>query len=180
MRLSALLAAFAAAVLAAPTDPVQPMQTNQTVETTQPTTSAIPAVPTSAVASPDVILKNHCPFPVYVTSVGQGGPKAPTREILAGATWSEPQYWSGTGTALDITRYAEDIWTSAAVLVLGYTYKAGESIFYDINVHAGNPFPGATIKLSGAGGETVWNKDPQPPQTKAFFGETDLTLDLCL
>jgi len=174
MHLLTVLATFAATVLAAPTDSVLPLSTNITISFPQPTTTTTTTTPT-----PSVFVKNHCPFPVYITSVGLGGPRAPTQEISAGATWSEPQYWSGTGTALDITRYSDGLWASAPVLVLGYTYTPGTSIYYDINVHAGNPFPGGTVKLSGAGGDTWWNGEAQPPTTKSFLGETDLTLDLC-
>ncbi|KAF2678236.1 hypothetical protein K458DRAFT_423190 [Lentithecium fluviatile CBS 122367] len=166
MRLSALfttLAALAPTILALPTDPIEPANASET---------------TAKHASPDVIIRNHCPFPVFVTSVGKN--VGPTREIIAGGVWTEPEYWSGIGTAIEFTRTFDGLYTDAPVLVLGYSYTAGVSIYYDLGLHAGNPFEGYNVRLSGKGGDNIWDPKPKPPSTKAWFGETDLLLDLCL
>jgi hypothetical protein len=156
------------------------MQGNATTTATPAPAITVGTSPPAVAAPPTVIVKNHCPFSLYITSVGLTGPKAPALELASQSTWTEPEYFSGTGTAINVARGPDDVYTSKPVLVLGYTYTAGVNIYYDIGTSHGNPLPGGTIKLSGKGGETVWYGVEQPSHTLAYFGETDLTLDLCL
>lgn len=136
--------------------------------------SALPA-PT---APPTVTITNNCPFSVWITSVS--GTPGPTEEVTSGTDWLEPEYFDGIGTAVKITREADSLWTNAPVLILGYTYKAGESIYYDLGTHAGYNFAGYTVKLQGAGGDVVWVGEPEPQDTMVFWRSSELTLGLCV
>jgi hypothetical protein len=176
MHLTFLLAAFTATIFATPIEPIQSNATATAVGAAAPT---IPAAPGAATA-PTVLVKNHCPFPLYISSVGLAGANAAPAEIPSYGSWTEPEYFSGTGTAINVYRAIGDLYATKPVLVLGYTYTAGVNIYYDIGTSHGNPLPGGTIKLAGKGGETVWYGVEQPSHTLAYFGETDLTLDLCL
>jgi hypothetical protein len=176
MHLTFLLAAFTATIFATP---IEPAQGNATATAAGAAAPTIPTVPGAATA-PTVFVKNHCPFPLYISSVGLTGPKSDPVQIPSQGVWTEPEYFSGTGTAISVYRASSDLYTGKSVLVLGYTYTAGVNIFYDLGTSHGNPLPGGTIKLAGKGGETVWYGVEQPSHTLSYFGETDLTLDLCL
>jgi hypothetical protein len=176
MRFSSILATLAAitpTILALPTGPTDP--TNPTDATPPLESNAT----TSSTAVPVVTVKNHCSFPVYITSVGGTGSQGPTKETPPRGNWMENQYWSGTGTAVKVTRTVDGLYTGAPILILGYSYNAGVSLYYDLGLHGGNPFEGYNVKLSGAGGDNVWDPVPKPQQTRGYWGTSDLTLDIC-
>ncbi|KAJ4371483.1 hypothetical protein N0V83_004700 [Neocucurbitaria cava] len=142
------------------------------------TTLALTA--SSALAS-YTIVHNKCDFDVWVTTVSTTTGK--TTKVIPTASYTEPQYFDNTGTAIKITRSEKGLWTSAPVLTLAYTYTKGGPIYYDLSSSLGFDFWGKKLTVKGEDGkgveELTWDGTPKPNHTAAYWGETSLTLTLC-
>ncbi|KAF2849855.1 hypothetical protein T440DRAFT_118288 [Plenodomus tracheiphilus IPT5] len=124
---------------------------------------------------------NNCGYDVYITSVGTK--PGVTKKLGNNSWWSEKQYYEGVGTAIKITSTATGLWEGKPVLHLSYTYDAGKSIYYDLSTAYGFDFAGKKLRVHGPEGkkveEIVWEGEPKPNHTAVYFGDTNLTLELC-
>jgi hypothetical protein len=132
-------------------------------------------------AAPSIIVKNSCKFDVYATSVGTT-PRS-TIKVQAGQSWTEAEYYSGTGTAIKITKTADGLYAGKPTLHLNYTYAKGKDIYYDLSSVYGYDFEGQNVIVTGDKGKDVpairWIGNKQASGTLYYGGETDLMLELC-
>jgi len=135
----------------------------------------------TAFAAPYVIVHNNCDFDIFITSVGSTSGN--TTKVQPDTRWTEEEYFEGTGTAIKIGRSAAALWTAQPTLHLSYTYNKGKSIYYDLSTAYGFDFWGKKITLKGDEEKDVpsieWDGAPGPIHTTSYFGETDLTLEVC-
>jgi hypothetical protein len=146
-----------------------------------PTALITLALAATTLAAPLITVKNGCEFDVYVTSVGQKAGE-PTK-VQPNKSWTEAEYFSGTGTAIKITKTTDGLYTGKPTLHLSYTYKEGKDIYYDLSNAYGYDFGGQNVTVTGDEGKNVtairWNGAAQPSHTLYYAGETGLTLKLC-
>jgi hypothetical protein len=139
------------------------------------------ALAATTLAAPSIVVKNSCGSDVFVTSVGQTA--RDTVKVQPGKSWTEAEYFSGTGTAIKITKTADGLYTGKPTLHLSYTYKQAEPLYYGLSNAYGYDFKGQNITVTGDKGKDVpairWNDAAQPNNTLAYRGETGLTLQLC-
>jgi hypothetical protein len=138
------------------------------------------ALAATTLAAPLITVKNNCKFDVYVTSVGKTAGQ-PTK-VQPNKSWTEAEYFSGTGTAIKITKTANGLYTSEPTLQLGYTYTK-KDLYYSLNTVPKYGFPGQKITVKEDQGKkepTIqWNDAAQLSDTLYHAGETGLTLQLC-
>lgn len=124
---------------------------------------------------------NKCESAVWVTSVG--ATTGNTTMVPNGTYYSEKQYFEGVGTAIKITTTEKGLYDGQAVLHFSYTYAQNKSLYYDLSSINGFNFTGETLRVHGPDGgsveEIVWKGEPKPNHTAVFWGETNLTLELC-
>ncbi|KAF2642866.1 hypothetical protein P280DRAFT_478926 [Massarina eburnea CBS 473.64] len=144
---------------------------------------AAPVVPNEAdQAGPAFWVKNNCDSPVWVTSIASV--RKPTQQISAHTSWHEPLYRDPrTGTSVQVTTTA-GLDGVKPILNAAYTYNAGDSIYYNLSPvnNWGYAFSGAIVKFFAPDDfqqAIIWDKTPAGQVTKAYFGETDLILELC-
>ncbi|KAF1834373.1 hypothetical protein BDW02DRAFT_498520 [Decorospora gaudefroyi] len=126
---------------------------------------------------------NKCNFPVWVTSVSdiQGEAKM----LAPGSYYTETQQTAqdGVGTAIKITRTETGLYTSAPVLIFGYSYKEHAQLYYGLSTAFGFDFWDQKLRIHNTDGlhveEIIWMGEPKPDYTAAFLGAADLTLELC-
>ncbi|KAF1845370.1 uncharacterized protein K460DRAFT_281718 [Cucurbitaria berberidis CBS 394.84] len=127
------------------------------------------------------IVTNKCDFDVWVTSVSTT--TGPTKKIASNSSYTEGQYFDGTGTAIKVTRAEKGLWQGKAVLIFAYSYTKGGPIYYDLSSHSGFDFWGKKLTVQGQQGKgaevLTWEGTPKPNHTAVYWGETDLTLTLC-
>ncbi|CAO2655862.1 Nn.00g046650.m01.CDS01 [Neocucurbitaria sp. VM-36] len=127
------------------------------------------------------IVTNKCDFDVWVTSVSTT--TGETKKITPTSSYTEGQYFDGTGTAIKVTRSENGLWQNKPVLTFAYSYTKGGPIYYDLSSHSGFDFWGKKLTIKGEQGkgaeEVTWDGTPKPNHTAAYWGETDLTLTLC-
>ncbi|KAF2247861.1 hypothetical protein BU26DRAFT_565291 [Trematosphaeria pertusa] len=148
-------------------------------------TTALALCASSTLAAPTgstfAIVKNHCSFPIWITSVSNSA--KPVVKVPASGNWVEPEYFDGTGTSIQIVTSDGGFYSDAPILNFGYTYNEN-SVYYDLNSIKGFSFSGQKITLGGGsnGDVPVITWDGAPPghqDTRAYFAQTDLVLDLC-
>ncbi|KAF2020720.1 hypothetical protein BU24DRAFT_403801 [Aaosphaeria arxii CBS 175.79] len=142
--------------------------------------------PTHATNS-TILVKNNCPFPLYITSVSSTvGPTIPLGG--GGGTWTEPQHKDPlTGIAIKVAVAQDALYASKPVLTFGYTVDYGvPDVYYDLTTTYGfaEELRGKKIAVKGDEGKGVpgitWEgAPPGEQQTKRFVGTTDLTLEVC-
>lgn len=124
---------------------------------------------------------NKCGFDVYITSVGST--MSETKKLGNNSYWSEKQYLEDVGTAIKITTSATALYEAKPVLHFSYTYTKGVSIYYDLSTTYGFDFEDKKLRLHGPEDkdveEIVWDGEPKPNHTAVYFGDTNLTLELC-
>jgi hypothetical protein len=139
------------------------------------------ALAATTLAAPSIIVKNSCESDVFVTSVSQT--PRDTIKVQPDKSWTEAEYFSGTGTAIKITKTADGLYTGKPTLHLSYTFKQGGPLYYGLSNAYGYDFEGQNITVTGDKGKNVpairWNDTAQPNNTLAYRGETNLTLQLC-
>lgn len=127
------------------------------------------------------IVTNKCDFDVWVTSVSTT--PGETKKISPKQSYTEGQYFDGTGTAIKITRSEKGLWEGKPVLILGYSYTKGGPIYYDLSSSSGFDFWGKKLTVRGPKGkgaeELTWDGTPKPNHTAVYWGEVDLMLTLC-
>jgi hypothetical protein len=139
------------------------------------------ALAATTLAAPSIVVENSCGSEFFVTSVGLTA--SDTVKVQPGKSWTEAEYFSGTGTAIKITKTADGLYTGKPTLHLSYTYKKDEPLYYGLSSTYGYDFKGQNITVTGDKGKDVpairWNDAAQPNNTLAYRGETSLTLSLC-
>lgn len=126
-----------------------------------------------------VYINNHLSHPIWITQVtgDGGGESAEIVPAYANLTMGQS---SASGVAIKITPGETDVNTAGkGVLTLGYTKQPTGWMYYDLGVHLYYPFPGASVKLVGPGGDNDWSDGRAHPQdTKGYHGQGDLLLDI--
>ncbi|EQL33036.1 hypothetical protein RJZ56_002630 [Blastomyces dermatitidis] len=142
-----------------------------------------------SVLAGNAIVKNNCPFPVYLQSVCENG-NVPRHKIEPGATFTE-QYRAkpdGGGCSLKIS----DETSGSEITQFEYTLS-GEKVFYDVSNIDGYPFMENGVSLSSTTHDCpvvncqagvrlckgAYNKPDDDHATHACASSSDLTLTLC-
>ncbi|KAF2277171.1 uncharacterized protein EI97DRAFT_353482, partial [Westerdykella ornata] len=139
---------------------------------------------TTTLTSGSAYVTNKCGFTVYLWSVSSVVGSLQT--IPNGATYSERfRYDPLTGIAIKIGTNDRALYTGAPLLHFNYALNPSEgSIYYDLSTVFGFDygFRGRKFTLKGTEGKNVpsieWSGGA-PSGTRAYFGDTDLTLTLC-
>ncbi|PGH02920.1 hypothetical protein GX51_04376 [Blastomyces parvus] len=144
-----------------------------------------------SVLAGNAIVRNNCPFPVYLQSVGNTG-NVPEHTIQSGGVFQE-QYRenpNGGGISLKISNKP----SGAQITQFEYTL-AGPKVFYDVSNINGYPFVDYGLSLAStthAGCPAIncppgvklchdaYNKPDDNHATKACASASDLTMTLCI
>ncbi|TID17727.1 bys1 domain-containing protein [Venturia nashicola] len=131
------------------------------------------------------VVKNSCPFPVYLSAVGATASPVQTLPP-AGGSFSEAPFFVDPktgGRTIKITREADGLFTGKPQLNFAYTLD-GANVWYDLSNVFGDAFAGYKIveKSVDAGcGVIVWpaGANPGGPQVKVCGSGSDVVLELC-
>lgn len=110
----------------------------------------------------------------------------PLQIVPTGATYRERfRYDPATGIAIKIGTTDQALYTAQPLLHFNYALNNAEgSIYYDLSTVFGfdQKFQGQKFVVKGTEGRNVLSIEwygGAPSGTKAYFGDTDLTLTLC-
>ncbi|KAI1932593.1 hypothetical protein LOZ65_000582 [Ophidiomyces ophidiicola] len=145
--------------------------------------AALAATSVAAGGVGSVIVENHCPFTVYLWSVG--GSIGPKNTLGSGAVYKEqfrrdPQ--SG-GIAVKITTVNDGLFNGSPQTNFAYSLTDTQ-VFYDMSDVMGDPFKGYTLLAHPSKdgcGDIYWENGVPPAgsQVKSCVKSSDVTLTLC-
>lgn len=138
---------------------------------------------TSALGS--AVVKNSCPFPVYLSAVGSEA--SPVQTVAAtGGTFAESPFTLDPktgGRTIKITREIDGLFTGKPQLNFAYTLD-GANVWYDLSNVFGDAFAGYKIvekSADAACGVIEWSGGISPggSQVKTCGSGNDVVLELC-
>ncbi|EER23737.1 hypothetical protein D8B26_001874 [Coccidioides posadasii str. Silveira] len=145
--------------------------------------AAFAATTALAGSAGNAIVENHCPFTVFLWSVG--GSIGPKHVLKQGGVYSEkihrdPQ--SG-GIAIKITRVDDGIFNNSPQTNFAYSLT-DTRVFYDLSDVFGDPFSGSKVLLDPSDpncADICWPNGipPSGSQVRDCNAGTDLKLTLC-
>ncbi|EEP76381.1 predicted protein [Uncinocarpus reesii 1704] len=140
---------------------------------------------TTAVASQvgNAIVENHCPFTVYLWSVG--GSTGPKQVLKSGGVYTERFHRDpkSGGIAIKITKVDDGIFNGSPQTNFAYTLT-DTRVFYDLSDVYGNPFSGHKLVVDPSDPncqEIVWPSGitPAGTLTRDCQNKSDVKLTLC-
>lgn len=144
------------------------------------TALALPMTGTDEPKPKRVIVVNECDFPVYHWLVASTTTDLGTVESKKHSE-SDQLHDPTTGSAIKISTKKNSLYTDTPIFHLSYN-QVGETLYYDMSSSGGidEQWEGKKISLTGAAenfGKLEWSGEATG--TKAFPGNTDMTLTLC-
>lgn len=131
----------------------------------------------------NAIVKNNCPYPVYLWSVGSA--VGPRQTIAAGKKYTEVLRHDPVsgGIAIKITKTANGLYDGSAQTNFAYTLD-GSQIWYDLSDVFGDPFSGKGMAVDPSVAscpDICWPNgvSPSGSQTHDCTSTSSITLTLC-
>ncbi|KAJ5928981.1 Antigenic thaumatin-like protein [Penicillium verhagenii] len=127
------------------------------------------------------VINNHCPFPIYIWSVGSViGPEVTTGPNGRYVETFRHDPKSG-GIAIKISTSPNGLLTSSPLTVFAYNLSGDGKVWYDLSDVFGDPFRGHSVVLEPSQPGISW-RDGSPPAGSGIRvrdASNDLVLTLC-
>ncbi|KAJ6095670.1 Antigenic thaumatin-like protein [Penicillium sp. IBT 16267x] len=127
------------------------------------------------------VVKNHCPFPVYIWSVGSAIRPAVTTVPNARYVETFRHDPKSGSIAIKITTVRDGLWTSAPLTIFAYNLSGDGKVWYDLSDIFGDPFMGYPVTLKPAEPAISWENGQSPAGSsiRVHGAFDDLVLTLC-